>query len=100
MQLEETTKLQNVAKQTLETFHANINGTIQRRRPIEMQRTKRRIEEQLENVKQLNKQMTYYMLRAGVSCEKVANFSYQSDLSLNIYEDMVLQLAEERSCSQ
>ena len=95
MQLEETTKLQNVAKQTLEIFQANINGTIQRRRPIEMQRTKRRIEEQLENVKQLNKQMTYYMVQAGVSCEEVANFTYQSDVSLDIYEDMVLQLAEE-----
>ena len=95
MQLEETTKLQNVAKQTLEIFQANINGTIQRRRPIEMQRTKMRIEEQLENVKQLNKQMTYFIVQAGVSCEEVAHFTYQSDISLEIYEDMVLQLVEE-----
>ena len=52
IQLEETTKLQSVAKQTLAIFQLNIDGTIQRRRPIEMQRTKRRIEEEFKTAEQ------------------------------------------------
>ena len=52
IQLEETTKFQNVAKQTLEIFQLNINGAIERRRPIEMQRTKRRIEEEFKTAEQ------------------------------------------------
>eukprot|EP00794_Sanderia_malayensis_P006668 gene6668-biopygen5443 len=94
MQLDEARKLHAVASQTLNLFQANIGETMERRNPTELQRTKRRIEEKLKNIQELNTQMSYYMVQAGISCEEVARFNYESDLKLDIYEDMVMQLEE------
>ena len=94
MELDETTKMQRVAMQTLEMVRGNAQEVIKRKNPREMQRMKKRIQEKLGNLKELNKQMVNIMILSGISCEDVAAFNYTSDENLDEYEDMVLQFEE------
>eukprot|EP00794_Sanderia_malayensis_P002528 gene2528-biopygen1386 len=94
MALDETTKMQGVAMQTLEMVRGNAYQVIERKNPREMLRMKKRIEEKLVNLKELNTQMVNFMIQSGISCEEVAAFNYTNDVNLDGYEDMVLQLEE------
>ena len=94
MELDETTKMQRVAMQTLEMVRGNAQEVIERKNQREMQRMKKRVEEKLANLKELNKQMVNFMIQSGISCEQVAAFNYTSDVNLDEYEDMVLQFEE------
>eukprot|EP00794_Sanderia_malayensis_P019642 gene19641-biopygen13912 len=86
--------MQGVAMHTLEMVRGNAYQVIERKSPREMQRMKKRIEEKLVNLKELNKQMVNFIIQSDISCEEVAAFNYMNDVNLDEYEDMVLQLEE------
>lgn len=50
--------------------------------------------EKLTELKQLNQQISEYLIQTGVYCEEVAQFNYQSDSALDVYEDTLADIED------
>ena len=94
MLLRETRKMQNVAKQTLDLFQGKMEQVLQRNRESELKRTKKRIEEKLAAIKQLNQKISEYMIQVNTPCSEVAEFNFQSDSDLDVYEDSICDIED------
>ena len=73
MLLGETRKMQ---KKTLDLFHEKVVQVLQRKQDSELKRTKKRIEEKLAAIKQLNQKISEYMIQVGIPCSEVAEFNF------------------------
>ena len=92
--LDESRKMRDVAKQTLDLFLDTVDDVFQRNRPSELRRTKKRIEEKLVSLKKLNQQISEYMIQMGVSCEEVAQFNFRSESDLDAHEDTIADIED------
>ena len=94
--LDESRKMRDVAKQTLDLFLEAKDDVLHRNRPSELRRTKKRIEEKLISLKKLNQKISEYMIQMGVSCEEVAHFNFRSESDLDVYEDAITDIEDAR----
>eukprot|EP00795_Rhopilema_esculentum_P010048 gene10048-18686_t len=92
--LDESRKMRDVAKQTLDLFLDTVDDVFQRNRPSELRRMKKRIEEKLVSLKKLNQQISEYMIQMGVSCEEVAQFNFRSESDLDAHGDMIADIED------
>ena len=94
MLLGETRKMQNVVKQTLDLFKEKMLQVLQRKRGPELKRTKKRIEEKLTAIKELNQKISEYMIQVGIPCSEVAEFNFASESELDEYEDSIAEIED------
>ena len=94
MLLGETRKMQNVVKQTLDLFKEKMVQVLQRKRGPELKRTKKRIEEKLAAIKELNQKISEYMIQVGIPCSEVAEFNFASESELDEYEDSIAEIED------
>ena len=92
--LDESRKMRNVTKQTLDLFIETMNDVFQRNRPSELRRKKKCIEEKLVALKKLNQQISEYMIQMGVSCNEVAQFNFRSESELDVHEDTIANIED------
>ena len=79
---------------TLQLFEENFENVLERYRIMELRRTKKRVGEKIAAVQELNKQIVEYMVQTGKSCEDMAKFSYRSDMQMDKFEDMIMQIED------
>ena len=92
--LDESRKMRNVTKQTLDLFIETMNDVFQRNRPSELRRKKKCIEEKLVTLKKLNQQISEYMIQMGVSCNEVAHFNFRSESELYVHEYTIANIED------